>query len=159
MYDLPAICKLHLLPSSITNAIWVSPHAHLCFLGLCHRESGKGWSTEAEVKSRGPNAAGRYQHRARILPLCVPVRWAERSPWRKTFCFHSALQCHSSRFEGKIMKSDATVTDTQKKLKVSPLRLLADFECVCRKFSYGYQTFSRGRFSTLLLFTHFHSAK
>lgn len=43
------------------------------------------------------------------------------------------------------MKSDATVTDTQKKLKVSPLRLLADFECVCRKFSYGCQTFSRGR--------------
>lgn len=73
----PSASWLHLLPSSITTtAIWVRPppphhthaHTHLCFLGLCHRESGQGWSTEAEVKSKGQDAAAMYQ--APLLPPC-----------------------------------------------------------------------------------------
>ena len=63
---------LHLLPSGIPKTIWVSPHAHLCFLGLCHRDSGKGWSTEAEVKSRGRDTSTWPE-----FCLSVPVRWAE----------------------------------------------------------------------------------
>lgn len=58
----PSASWLRLLPSSITNAIWVSPHTHLCFLGLCHR-------VRPRLKHRG---RGEEQGRGRSWKIAAP---------------------------------------------------------------------------------------
>lgn len=161
MDDPPAVCKLAPSPplQHYQRHLGKPPHAHLCFLGVCHGEAGKGGSTEAEVRSSGRDAAGRHQRGAQILPLCFLL--GGRCCYRqgKTFCFHSALRCRSSRLRGKIRKSDATITDTKKKGKLSPLRLTLN--AFAKKSSYGCQTSSRRTFTPHCCYSHsrFYSAK
>lgn len=143
----PSASWLHLLPSSITNTIWVIPPRTPVLSGTVPQSQAKaeaprqrwraGDGTQLEDTSAGQEA-----------PVCVPVRWAELLPSRVNFLFPQCIAVSLKQTWGKDYEVWCNCYPHTKKVKsVSSATFNAFAENLVARHS------PEDAHSTLLLFT------